>query len=97
VAFHSFTCPAAAVVQSGKGHLSVRPERISLCVPGSGDLDATVEGQVYLGTDIHLQVRLADSEKMTVRLQNSETTAVPDTGAVVGLKLEAGAARLLAD
>ena len=94
---HDFTCPAAAVLDPGKGHLSVRPERISLCVPGRGDLDATVEGQVYLGTDIHLQVRLADSERMTVRLQNSETTAVPETGAVVGLKLEAGAARLLAD
>jgi len=94
---HAFTCPAAAVVDPGKGHLSVRPERIGLCAAGSGDLQATVTGQVYLGTDIHLQVRLTDSEEMTVRLQNSETTQVPETGSAVGLKLEAGAARLLAD
>ena len=64
---------------------------------GAGDLDATVTGRVYLGTDIHLKVRLADDEAMTVRLQNSETTLVPEEGAAVGLKLEAGAARLLAD
>ena len=94
---HGFTCPAAAMRGAGKGHLSVRPERIALCPAGSGDLDATVTGRVYLGTDIQLHVRLTDDEAMTVRLQNSETTVVPEEGAAVGLKLEVGAARLLAD
>lgn len=94
---HAFTCPAAAVIDPGKGHLSVRPERITLCETGAGNFDATVIGQVYLGTDIHLQLRLADDEKIDVRLQNSEATAVPETGTRLGLKLEAGAARLLAD
>lgn len=92
-----FTCSAAAVVAPGKGHLSVRPERISLCATGEGNLDATATGEVYLGTDIHLNVELADGEAMTVRLQNSETTKVPSKGDAIGLKLEAGAARLLAD
>lgn len=94
---HAFTCPAAAMRGAGKGHLSVRPERIALCRAGAGDLDATVTGRVYLGTDIQLHLRLVDSEAMTVRLQNSETTVVPEEGVTVGLKLEAGAARLLAD
>ncbi len=92
-----FTCPAAAVLAAGKGHLSVRPERIGLCSAGGGDLDGTVTGQVYLGTDIHLDLRLTDGEAMKVRLQNSEGTSVPAEGQVVGLKLEAGAARLLSD
>ncbi|WP_425403138.1 ABC transporter ATP-binding protein [Hwanghaeella sp.] len=94
---HDFICPAAAMRGAGKGHLSVRPERITLCAPGTGDLDATVTGRVYLGTDIQIHVCLADKEAMTVRLQNSETTVVPEEGASVGLKLEKGAARLLAD
>ncbi|MEJ8475721.1 ABC transporter ATP-binding protein [Roseibium algae] len=93
----AFSCPAAAVVDPGKGHLSVRPERITLCEAGAGNFNATVLGQVYLGTDIHLQVSLADEEKIDVRLQNSEATVVPETGSHIGLQLEAGAARLLAD
>ena len=94
---HAFTCPAAAVASAGQGHLSVRPERIALCAPGAGDLDVRVEDQVYLGTDIQLRTRVADGEAMVVRIQNAEVTQIPETGASVGLKIEAGAARLLAD
>ncbi|NVK34536.1 MAG: ABC transporter ATP-binding protein [Rhodobacteraceae bacterium] len=94
---NAFECPAAAVVDPGQGHLSVRPERITICEPGTGHLNATVTGQVYLGTDIHLQLRLVDNEQVNVRLQNAEATTVPETGTQVGLKLETGAARLLAD
>ena len=93
----NFKCPAAAVVNAGPGHLSVRPERISVCAEAAGDLSATVTGHTYLGTDIQLHVKLVDGEAMSVRLQNAETTLMPETGAVVGLSLEAGAARLLAD
>ncbi|MBO0344030.1 ABC transporter ATP-binding protein [Roseibium limicola] len=92
-----FTCPAAAVLDAGSGHLSVRPERISLCAEPLAHLSATVTGHTYLGTDIQLHVRLVDGEAMTVRLQNAESTVVPATGAHIGLNLEAGAARLLAD
>lgn len=94
---HPFTCPAAAVVEPGAGHLSVRPERISICPEDQGHLRATVTGHTYLGTDIQLHVVLVDGETMSVRLQNAETTLVPDTGSVIGLNLETGAARLLAD
>lgn len=92
-----FSCPAAAVVNPGKGHLSVRPERMSLCAQEEGDLIATISEQVYLGTDIHVQLLLADGETMAIRLQNSESLSIPEVGNTVGLKLEAGAARLLVD
>ncbi|WP_417811284.1 ABC transporter ATP-binding protein [Thalassospira alkalitolerans] len=94
---HPFSCPAATVNSDGTGHLSVRPERIELCPAGGGDLDVKVESQVYLGTDIQLHTRVADGEKMIVRLQNAQSTILPEIDTVVGLKIEAGAARLLAD
>ncbi|MBD8875559.1 ABC transporter ATP-binding protein [Roseibium polysiphoniae] len=92
-----FTCPAATVLDPGRGHLSARPERIRITAPGDAHLDAVVTGHTYLGTDIQLQVRLSDGEVMSVRLQNSETTSVPEVGQTIGLQLEEGAARLLAD
>jgi len=92
-----FSCPAATVVNPGKGHLSVRPERMSLCNQEEGHLNATISGQVYLGTDIHVELLLEDSRNMTIRLQNSESLSIPEVGTTVGLKLEAGAARLLVD
>lgn len=94
---HPFMCPAAAVNSDGTGHLSVRPERIELCAAGAGDMDVTIESQVYLGTDIQLHAKVSDGEAMIIRLQNAQSTTLPDINAVVGLKIEAGAARLLAD
>ena len=91
------TCPAAPGARLGAGHVSLRPERVSLCPPGSGDIRAQVENQVYLGTDIQLLTRLPDGEPMVVRVQNSDADNLPGLGAAVGLKLEADAARLLAD
>ena len=94
---HPFSCPAAKVMSPGKGHLSVRPERISLCDEVDCDLIATISDQVYLGTDIHVHLILEDGEKMTIRLQNSESLSIPPVGHSIGLKLEAGAACLLVD
>ncbi|PZX10289.1 spermidine/putrescine transport system ATP-binding protein [Palleronia aestuarii] len=92
-----FACAAAAPVAAGPGHLSVRPERIELVAAGEGDLTATVRDHVYLGTDIQLHARLADDEAVVVRIQNAAGSAIPERGAEIGLKLEAGAARLLTD
>ncbi|SHO57915.1 ABC transporter ATP-binding protein [Vibrio quintilis] len=94
---HPFSCPAAAKVNPGTGHLSVRPERIHLTEAVQGDLQGTVIDQVYLGTDTHVQVALADGGNMTVRMQNSAQLTIPDPGSRVGLTLEAGAACLLTD
>ena len=80
----------------GRHHLSIRPERVTLVQPGSG-LQAVVEQVIYLGTDLQVQVRLEGGVAMQLRLQNAARIVVPDTGARVGLHLEEGAARLLAD
>lgn len=92
-----FTCPAAVGAVVGKGHLSVRPERVSLVQPGAGLLQGIATRQVYLGTDMHVDVRLDDGEIITVRVQNSEGMRIPETGTATGLIFETGAARLLVD
>jgi spermidine/putrescine transport system ATP-binding protein len=91
---HRITCPSATTA-TGKHHLSIRPERLSLS--DSADLTATVERVVYLGTDLQVHVRLEGGTPFTLRLQNAARVAAPDPGARVGLHLEEGAARLLAD
>ena len=91
---HAITVPAATTTP-GKHHLSIRPERLSLA--SEGDLTATVERVVYLGTDLQLLTRLPTGEEFHIRLQNSARTEVPAPGTTVALHLEEGAARLLAD
>ncbi len=93
----TFTCPAADGARTGAGHLSVRPERVAVTKPANGLLQGTTTRQIYLGTDMHVEITLDDQEVVTVRVQNSETTHVPSLGEVVGLNFEAGAARLLVD
>lgn len=88
-------CPAAGHVP-GPRHLSIRPERIALA-PVGGEIEATVERVVYLGTDLQIMTRLDGGAAFDLRLQNSARVAVPAPGARVGLHLEEGAARLLAD
>jgi spermidine/putrescine transport system ATP-binding protein len=92
---HRLAC-AAAGPSVGRQHLSIRPERLSL-VPKGGNLEAVVERVVYLGTDLQLLARLDGGTEMHVRLQNSTRTEVPAPGTRVGLQIEEGAARLLAD
>ena len=88
------TCPSATSTP-GRHALSIRPERLSLAQ--SGDLAATVTRVVYLGTDLHLLAQMADGTPLTLRLQNTARVAVPDPGTQVQIKIEDGAARLLAD
>jgi spermidine/putrescine transport system ATP-binding protein len=90
-------CPASATTAAGEHHLSVRPERVTLAAPGAGHVDATVERTIYLGTDLQVMARLDDGAALNVRLQNAARTVVPEAGARVGLAIEDGAARLLAD
>ncbi len=87
---------AAAGITAGRHHLSIRPERLGF-VAGEGDLTVTVERVTYLGTDLQVITRLATGEALHVRMQNAARVAVPEPGARVALKLEEGAARLLAD
>ncbi len=92
-----FICPAADGSVAGRGHLSVRPERVTVTKPANGLLQGVTTRQVYLGTDMHVEVTLDDGEVVTVRVQNSQDNIIPAMGEAVGLNFEAGAARLLVD
>ena len=94
---HQLTCPAAESGPTGTPHVSIRPERMTLVPPGTGDLDATVERLIYLGTDLQVLARLADGTALHLRLQNSARATPPGAGSPIGIVIEEGAARLLAD
>ena len=87
---------SAATTDKGRHHLSIRPERVTLVAAGAG-LQAVVEQVIYLGTDLQVLVRMDGGTAMQVRLQNAARIEVPTPGCRVGLQLEEGAARLLAD
>ena len=91
---HRLTCPTCATT-TGAHHISIRPERLSLTT--GGDLQAVVGRVVYLGTDLQILARLDGGAEVHIRLQNSARVASPLPGTRVGLQLEEGAARLLAD
>jgi spermidine/putrescine transport system ATP-binding protein len=92
-----FSCRTAENARKGPGHVSVRPERISIVKAEDGLLKGSVIRHIYLGTDMHVEVRLDTGELVTVRIQNSVENTVPDVAAIVGLNFEADAARLLSD
>jgi spermidine/putrescine transport system ATP-binding protein len=94
---HQLTCPAAESGPTGTPHVSIRPERMTLVPPGTGDLDATVDRLIYLGTDLQVLARLADGTALHLRLQNSARATPPGAGSPIGIVIEEGAARLLAD
>jgi spermidine/putrescine transport system ATP-binding protein len=91
---HRITCPSSSST-TGRHHLSIRPERVT--ISDQADLSATVERVVYLGTDLHVITRLAGGAPFMVRLQNAARIRPPAPGQKIGLHLEEGAARLLAD
>jgi len=92
---HRLTC-AASATSRGRHALSIRPERVTIN-NDAPDLHAVMERLVYLGTDLHLIARLDSGAPFTLRLQNAARVSLPEPGIRIGLKLEEGAARLLAD
>lgn len=90
-------CPAAPDARKGVGHISLRPEKLILRDAAAGRLNGAVTRQIYLGTDLQVDVRLDDGEELKVRLQNSTEQMIPQIGETVGLDFEEGAARLLVD
>ncbi|MFN3847643.1 MAG: ABC transporter ATP-binding protein, partial [Paracoccaceae bacterium] len=92
---HSVIC-STATHTPGRHHLSIRPERLTLAPAGTG-LAATVDQVIYLGTDLQILVRLDGGTPLQIRIQNAARAHVPEPSARIGLHLEEGAARLLAD
>ncbi len=90
-------CKSAGDATTGAGHLSVRPERLTLTASDTGDLSGTVKRLTYLGTDMRITIELNDGTTLTARMQNTDDTTLPDRGDRVGLQIEPGAARLLTD
>jgi spermidine/putrescine transport system ATP-binding protein len=91
---HRITCPSSSATP-GRHHLSIRPERVT--ISDQADLSATVDRVVYLGTDLQVVARLDGGAPFTIRLQNAARILPPAPGQRIGLHLEEGAARLLAD
>ena len=94
---HEITCAAAQAGPGGTHHVSIRPERLTIAPAGTGDLNATVDRLIYLGTDLQVLARLADGTALHLRLQNSARLSPPEAGSPIGIVIEEGAARLLAD
>ncbi|MEO0622811.1 MAG: ABC transporter ATP-binding protein [Pseudomonadota bacterium] len=81
---------------SGRAHISIRPERLSLSA--DGPIPCEVERLIYLGTDTQYVVRLRDGSEVVVRTQNAHDQAVPyQPGDSATLTIDPGAARLLSD
>jgi len=99
-----------SVVAGGKGHISIRPERISLAkttdssqtksqvnsIDTVDSLSGVVDRFVYLGTDTQCRLHLDDGTEINSRVQNAHNSAMD---LVVGeraiIQIDQGAARLL--
>jgi spermidine/putrescine transport system ATP-binding protein len=86
-------------VPTGKVSIVVRPEHAQLGAASPGaSLLGTVENIVYLGTDTHFHIRLANGEPFIVRRQNSRGTGDGVVhGGVVGILIGSDAAQVLKD
>ena len=90
-------CPAAHGAVVGKGHISLRPERLSIQPEAPGALSGVATRLTYLGTDMHIDLRLPGGELVKARAQNAGGNRIPSVGETVGLTFEEDAARLLVD
>ena len=90
---------AGSVVAGNSGHISIRPERLSLAKPVDDDeIVGTVDRLIYLGTDTQYLLRLDDGTEIMVRAQNAHASLLDvNPGERAALKIDAGAARLLID
>jgi spermidine/putrescine transport system ATP-binding protein len=81
---------------SSEATIAVRPEHAFISEKRHpGELAATIENMVFLGTDTHVYTRLSDGTLFVVRQQNLTSDTRLESGQHVGIQLLAGAARLL--
>ena len=88
---------AAGPIRSGaSGHISIRPEHLSLTQPGGGLLEGVVLREIYLGLAKQYVVRLDCGAELMARAANDGVSRT-FAEARAGLAINPGAARLLAD
>ena len=88
-----------SIAPGAKGHLCIRPERLSVSAAtetSGNSLTGVVVRHIYLGTDTQLIVELAQGQIVQVRTQNSDQAyRLPDAGETVNLHIQSGGARFL--
>jgi spermidine/putrescine transport system ATP-binding protein len=89
----------AGTTPSGKVTVVVRPEHARMARPGGkSPLSGVVENIVYLGTDTHFHVKLADASRFIVRQQNSKSGPCGfDRGENVSIDISSDVAQVLKD
>jgi multiple sugar transport system ATP-binding protein len=73
------------------GHIGLRPENISLCTPGHGQLNAKVELLESLGAETLVYVSTENGVQLVARLNERTELVVGDT---IGLRVDVDAAHL---
>jgi spermidine/putrescine transport system ATP-binding protein len=87
--------PMGSPAGGAKVTLAIRPEKILLKAGGS---IGTIAQTVYVGTDTNYEVRLTESLRLNVRVQNAmDGRPQFAVGDKVGVDVPAGAARMLVD
>jgi len=87
--------PRGDPAPGAKVTLAIRPEKILL---RPGGTVGTIAQAVYVGTDTNYEIRLADSLRLNVRVQNAmDGRAQFAVGDRVGIDVPPGAARMLED
>ncbi len=79
--------------------LAIRPEQVTLCeTAGDATLQGTLQDAVYIGTDTHYRIRLADDSLFTARVQNARGRAqLFESGDRLGIRLDPEHVQLLKD
>lgn len=81
---------------SPEATIAIRPEHAFISEKRrAGELAATIENIVFLGTDTHVYTRLSDGTPFVIRQQNLAGDNQLEGGQQVGIRLADGAARLL--
>lgn len=98
----SLQCTLSHVADTASsGHISIRPERITLSKAASSSntdnmLSGVVDRFVYLGTDTQCRLLLDDGTEINSRLQNAQNSATDlSVGDRATIHIDQGAARLL--
>jgi spermidine/putrescine transport system ATP-binding protein len=88
---------SAPIPDAGPVQVLVRPEHVDVLDAAAPEaIPAVIEGEVFVGTDTRLQVRLKDGAAFTARVPNSpELEKVRAPGTQVWLRIHGHSARIL--